>query len=275
MARVDRIGTYRGVIEDSSIQFTRNKFPQFAGAIKVTERWVDDAEEMKHFELEEPAWVDWSEYGETAFAYLVLFKDADNFTEETALLNYEQLQLALGWDGTEFGSLADGTHKGKTVLFRVEENEYQGKVSLQVNWIDAPDASPTRELRRIDDTAVKALNAKLKVKKAKPAVAKPKASAPKAKATPKASAPKAAPPKAAPPTPEPEPATADDGEEVTKIKAWEFVCENTPDTPDTEVQDAWIAACSTVADGRDEDTFTSEDWAKVRQTVCDSLGVTV
>ena len=138
--KIDSIGTFVGEIKESGLGLTKNGFPQWVARLKAMKKWIDSPEEMKHFQLEAPGYVDWSSFDEETVAYLVLFKSKDEFSDDTKLLNYEQLQLATGWDGTEFDSI--GGFVGKTILFRVEQNNYTnpttGKVSNdpRVNWVD-------------------------------------------------------------------------------------------------------------------------------------------
>jgi|GEM_PF-1801199 len=171
--KIDTMGNYRGEILESGLGVTQKSgFPQWVARLKALEKWVDSKSEMEHFKLSEPAWVDWSSFEEEILCYMVLFKSAEEFTKETSLLNYEQLQAATGWDGTEFDSLM--TFAGKKISFRVEDHEYEGKTSMQVSWIDTWDADPVRKLRTLDTAEVAALSKRLKITKA-PAAAAAKA----------------------------------------------------------------------------------------------------
>lgn len=299
MNKIDSIGTYVGEILESAVSLTTKGFPQWVARLKAEKKWVGDTEGMKHFKLEEPAYVDWTSFDEEIVAYMVLFNSTSEqgFTPETALLNYEQLQIATGWDGTEFETLANGSLVGKKILFRVEENTYQDKTRLQVNWIDDADAPAERQLKSLDLNDVKALGSKLigitkKAAPAKPATAakvptaaptKPgKPAAPTAPAlAPTAAAPTAAPkapPKKAKKTEAAPPPPAEEKTglptEATQEEAWGYVCSVKGDNEDSVVEEAWIAACGEVANGRDEDTFTKTDWAKIRDIVIRDLSLT-
>jgi hypothetical protein len=184
MSKIDSIGTYVGEIVESGLGTTKNGFPQWVARLKATKKFVDSPEDLAHFSLTEPGYVDWSGFDEEIVAFMVLFKDKDEFSKDTALLNYEQLQLATGWDGSEFDTLANGSLLKKSILFRVGENTYEGKTSLRVDWIDNESASPERQLKTLDMAEVKNLAAKLKINKvvkpaapakpgAKPAATKP------------------------------------------------------------------------------------------------------
>jgi hypothetical protein len=170
---------------------------------------------------------------------------------------------------------------------------------LEVAWIDAPDASPERQLKTVSLDEIKGLNAKLKIKKAKPAavaVAKPQVAgasnvvippaqtsvaAPATQPTPPTSAtttaskaPKA--PKAgkkqeaAPPAPAPvsSPVPA---KEVSMEDAWATVCASKGDNEDQVVEEAWIAATTEVAGQKDQEQITPGEWAKVRDIVLKDL----
>jgi len=289
MPTIDQAGVYRGPIDEITVNTTKKGYPQAVARFKANERYVETEELMKHFNLEQPGWVDWSSYGEDIIGYLVLFNDADRFDDDSKLMNYEQLQLALGWDGLSFESLTDDTYVGKQVLFRVDEDEYQGNVKLRVNWVDEYDAPPQRELKKLDADKLKDLSSKLKIKGAsKPAVAKPgaKPAAPAAKpaakpaATPTQTSPPPAPP--SPPASEPESETTEAEApssglpaESDKLSVWNYLFEIRDDQSDQDVTDAFTAACHSVGGDKDEDAFTGTDWAEVRDTVISDLGLNV
>lgn len=309
---VDRAGVFIFEVVESAIGVTqKNQYPQWVARLKTVQKWVDSEEEMKHFEIKEPAYVEWAD--QETLAYLCLFNSSSEFTVEgkgrTAMLNYDQLKLALGWDGTEFDTLADGSMVGKKLQGRVEEDTYNDRVSLKVQWIDSVDAPATRSLKSLAPDAVSALTAKLKlnVKKvvaapAKPATVKPgkppsagstaattaapsvvtpatntapaqtvpsePAKTPKAPKAPKATT-KATPP---PPAAVKEESTGL-SKTSTKDAAWEYVNEHKGETTDTDVEEAWIAACGEVGENKDEDKFTEEDWAKVRDITLKDLAI--
>lgn len=184
-------GTYRGVVAETSVNTTKNGYPQWVPRLQATQKFVELPEELQFFhdqgalpDAKTPAWVDWSAYDESILGYLVLFggKNTAQFVtegpEKNTTANYDQLKVATGWDGLSFDSLNDETLIGKEILFRVEANEWDGKVTPKVTWIDSKDASPTRELRRLDSTALANLNAKLVAAKPRPKPASAPAPAP-------------------------------------------------------------------------------------------------
>ena len=172
--KIDDIGQYRATILDSQVGLTKNGFPQWVAVLKATEKFVSDKGQMEHFKLAEPGWVDWTSFNEEIVAYQVLFSNTEEYSEQTATLAYGQLK-ALGWDGANFESIP--ALKGTLLSFRVEENEYQGKKRIQVAWIDLPDATG-RTLKALDANEIKAMNAKLRMKKPPVAPAKAPAKAP-------------------------------------------------------------------------------------------------
>lgn len=151
MAQIDRIGTFIGTIAESTLGQSSGGNPQWVARLIATKRYVTNVEEMKHFNITDPAYVDWN-FDEQIVAFMVLF------TDKGPMKNYEQLVAATGWKGEDFQQLADGSLVGKTILFRVEENNYKDKVSMQVGWIDAADAPPERTLKSVDSTKIIELN---------------------------------------------------------------------------------------------------------------------
>ena len=343
MNQLDTAGVYRGEILESALGESSGGFPQAVLRLKALEKWVDDKAGMEHFKFTEPGWVDWSSFDEDIVAYLVLFNSTEVFEPgQTDLKNYGQLKLATGWDGEEFDSLGNGALVGKKLLFRLENHEYQGKVKPQINWIDAWESSPTRELKSLDAAAVKTLNAKLKVTRsvrpasapAKPAapvkpptpgpsvnmekmakaqadaaaaraenptlgagVSKPTTATPAAAKTGSSTATPPVAPKRSPgrprknatvppPAPAPVPvpvlppavdespdlATGLPGE-CTQVEGWDYVCINKGDNSDTDIESAWIDACTEVGGDKDETEFTPADWAKVRDLVIKDLAL--
>lgn len=301
MGKIDSTGTYIGEILESAVSATRTGLPQWVVRYKVVQKYVESKEELAHFKLEEPAYVDYSTFDYEDVAYFILFGK-----EGQELANYEQAQRAVGWDGAAFDTLVNAV--GKSILVRIEESEYQGKVSLKASWVDSPDAPPTRSLKTLDANELKTLNTKFLsgkkpvVKPAKPVVAAKVSPAPvtgaastaatapstgssPAPATPSTAskgpkatgskATKPAPAAATPPTaatPPSVPSTASElPAEVDQLAAWEYVTTHKGGNTDDAVQDAWIAAAGEVAAGRSEDDFTNADWAAIRDRVIAAL----
>lgn len=302
--RVDTAGVYRAEIAESAVNTTKKSgYPQFVARYTITEKYIEDPEGLAHFELESPGWVDWSAFDEEIVGYSILFKADVNNDEvmepgENDLPSYESLQRALDWDGTSFATLASAV--GKKVLIRVDEDEFEGKVSLRVNWVDHVDSPPRPELRGADKEELASLDKLLKVtrSKSKPAPAKP---APASKPKPgDGGKPKSAPPakqakteKVEEPAEEESLADSIENEDVesepesdasgsglpascSQGEAWEFVCDHKGDNDDGTVQDAWLSAVSEiVGEDGDEDDLDETGWASVLATVVKDLDLKV
>ena len=303
--KIDTVGTYIGEIVESGVGTTKAGKPQWVTRLKAVQKYINEPSDMEFFKLTEPAYVDWTANGEDIVGFLLLFNSVDVFDASTQMMNYEQLQIATGWDGTSFDALQDGSLIGKQILFRVQEkkpytNPETGKTTgegeLEIGWIDAENAAPERQLKSVDADTIKSLNAKLgsiskkPVAPAKPAAAaKPAATKPgKPAATPQPVAAPVAPPATpsapaaatpapkAPPKAKAKPAPVETPAEESapafpaetdQLSAWAAVTAANKSGDDTKLQDAWIAGCQEVGGDRDEDDFTPADWAKVRDAV--------
>lgn len=282
--QIDTPGVYIADVLEHSLGLTKkNSYPQFIGRFGATKKWVDDKAGMEHFEMVEPGWVDWTVYEEYLVGYLVLFNNAEAFDETSAMFNYEQLKTAVGWSGQDFADLNGDKYVGKPVLIRVEENTYEGKTNLQVNWIDHEDAPPTRELRVLDGDVLKGLTAKLNMRKAavKPAVAtaKPKPTPVTDVASPKTKVKaKATPTVEEDDIPFGSEPPADDSPPIakmTKEESWKHVHSRKGETPDNEISGAWLDAVAEIAEqfGSGEDSFTPKEWAEVATIVVRDLAL--
>lgn len=286
MVAIDRPGTFRGKPLDWGVSETKNGFPQFTVKLQAQEYFNEGTGE----------YIDWSEYGQEITAYLVLYS-LDKNGQWQELLNAKQIKAAFGWNGLDFESLANGRYEETTVLFRVEESEFNGNVSLKVTWLDRADADPIRQLPKFDAGKLRSLTAKLGsvLQGAAPTPAKAPVSAKggkpvtpptrgpgRPKSTPKDSPaaapaqPAAAPSTATPPPASPAPAkpapSGSPSEPETKESAWVAVNEmKAKDVTDEKLADVWINAASAI--GKTEDRFTSEDWATVKNAVLKEVSV--
>lgn len=258
---IDREGRFRGTPDSWAIKKSSGGFPQFVVQLNALEIWVEGQDG------EPGAWEDWSDYGQSMIAYLVLYN------AEKKLVNCEQVMKAFGWDGQSFADLQNGDYSNLVVQFQVEENTYNGKTSLQISWIDEHDADPVRTLSPMDVNSLTQLESQfshLMTPKTQAAPAKaPKKPKPKAKAKVKAPV---SPPPAAPVTP------VEDSEErpttCSQDDAWEWLLKNKPkEKPDNLLVDAWLKGCEFKADGRSESEFTDEDWAAIRDLVAETLEI--
>lgn len=276
MQKIDSVGTFTGTITEATLGETKNGFPQAILKIAAEQKFIDDSAGMKHFGITDPAYVDWSEFNEEALAYLVLFKSTEKFDASTKLLNYDQLVIATGWNGTDFDNFEEFV--GKKILFRMKENDYNGKVTIQVAWIDKVDADPGGSLRPLDAEKVKGLNARLKMGMGGTAVSKPVRATgkPVPAVTPTATTSNAAVtpdvPEGAPPARRGRKPKAEN--KLTQAAAWAAVESGAEAKSVTDkAAEAWLAACEKVGGERGEEDFTEEDWFAVKTEVFTVLGL--
>lgn len=283
--QIDRAGVFRGTITESTVNATQKGMPQFVFTLAATEKYVEDRDEMAAFELAEPAWVDWSAYDQTITGYLQLvYADRQDGTIKE-MGNLTAVQRAIGWDGKSFAELGTTSWAGKTVLVRVEENDYNGKVTYRVQDIDETEAPVHRGLRALDADGLKALDAQFgallagggKPAAAAKAPAKPAAAKPAAPAKPVAAKPVAAKPAAAaaaapaaakpkaPPAVKNTPVEVTDTSSVpasmTKDEAWAMLSEEAAALGDDKLAEIWQEAGGVIFPDGDESSATGEQWA--------------
>jgi hypothetical protein len=259
MALIDRVGRFRGRPTQGIMDETKNGFPNFIVRLEITEMWDVDTK----------MWVDWSSFDMSITGYLVLF----NATK--ALMNYDQVMKAFNWDGTDMSVLQTDDYGDLIVQFEVEENIYDGKTSLRVNWIDNTDANPEAgrggDLTPSDAGKIKTMNARYKqfmkvVPKIAPATA-PIALPPLPVATPVG--------RQGPPLPvvgEVIPPV-----EVDQIGAWAKLNEGANGANSEAIGLSWLAAIKAVtkADGTAEPKFTNLQWTNVLTIGLETLQQTV
>lgn len=238
-------GTFLGTITDASLGTTKKGFPQAILKLTTEKFYAESSQDLQHYGIGEPAYVDFPSTDITGF--LVLFNSTEDLSKDTAMFHYEDLKRAVGWDGTSFDSLTDGSLKGRRIMFRCEPNTWDGKTSLQVRSVGNKDDSPSRELKKADPSVIKNLNSKLKAK----AAPKPVAVAAKAPVV--------------APKPMPKPTlTAKAVTDITMDAAWEALCEK--ETDQQRAAAIFEEACQTVAPGKDQDSITKAgQWYKVRE----------
>jgi len=145
--KIDREGTFIGYAMQSGVGETKaNKFPQFVAKLQA----------VQEYDFESPAFIDITDVEEVEITgYFVLF-DKDG----KPTLNAKQIKKAYPeWSGS-IKELNEGDYSEFPVQFRVEENEYKGKKSMQVSWIDAVDAVPGGNVGKMDDAGINAIEAK-------------------------------------------------------------------------------------------------------------------
>ncbi len=263
MPPVDRAGTFRGVIQDFGVSVTNKaKLPQAVITFLATE----------FYDVAKDSWEDWKEYDQTITGYFVLVT-LDASGQVVQCWAYDALIEAVGWDGETYSSLAAMDLKGKSVQFRVAEDEYEGKVTLKVNWIASLDAEIG--LRKLSGKDLTDLDAKFGVASTKPKTA---AKPPKAGKKKKSGTRTQTPPKppaasdeaeAAPPE---EPAVVESCTEEEAYNHCVAVNEKLDKpVPDHVLDDYWLSA--TEATAADPENVTNEEWAKVRLVVLQDCNI--
>ncbi len=146
MGQISREGTFRGLVLDNAFVESSGGYAQFQISLAA----------LEYFDTEEQEWVDWSGQDEQTLAYLILFgKDV-----KKPLFHAKQIQKVFGWAGQDFKELNNPAWAQTHIQFRVEENEYNDNVTLQVSWIDEYDAVPGRVVQKADGATIKKLEAK-------------------------------------------------------------------------------------------------------------------
>ena len=245
MSLINRTGTFRGDVVDAGVSVTTNKYPQYVAKLLAAEYW--DTEEQK--------WVSWKDVEENEItAFLVLFGG----TGET--LTCQQVKKVTGWDGVAFTGLNNIDPTKLCLQFRVEDNEYKGKTTKQVTWVDVYDATPGGAgIRKLDVAELAQLDAKYKTtlaataKKAAPAKAAKKPAIPK------------------PTVVKPETDASPVGK-CTMQEAWDEVNELlSPGVDADKVEKVWMAAINTTAGGVLLEDITDEQWFQIKVTVKDEV----
>ncbi|KKL81766.1 hypothetical protein LCGC14_1991480 [marine sediment metagenome] len=294
MSLIVQARTYRGKILDHGVAQTKNGFPQFEGALQAVEAYDE----------EEKQWVNWADVEQKDItAFLVLFGSKG----ET--LTNQQLKKVTGWDGLSFQALAAMDLSEVGIQFRVEENTYEDKTTLQVSWIDEYDAEPGRSVRKLDAAGLKAIDAqyasmlkqsaakKAPAKAGKTATAPGKVTAKNTKATAKkgpVTQKKQDPPKE-PETDESKPDLPSPTDTEATLQPPETDTEQTPtdayklptscikkvawDTSlaarkdgfgDTAFSEKWAEAVAAVDDGKGSKNFDETEWGAVLHYMIDS-----
>ena len=265
-SKIENTGTYRGVAIDHAVTESSGGYPQLVLQLCATEYYDDETGE----------YIDVSDQGLEIYAYLVLFGG-----DGKATLNCSQVQKVFSWDGKSFTGLNELDISEMGLQFRVEENNYEGKTTNQVNWVDEFDAIPGRSMKKLDAKGIKELDAKfnaaLKQLGGAKAPAKPKSAPaipPKAAVTKKATTKKA---ETAPPTAPPKAPSANvpsEAKTCTKDEAWADCYEiKSARVSEDELIKVWGTAIRDVGEGILEADLTPEQWAEVREKVQGETGV--
>ena len=254
MPVLESTGLFRGEIKDYGVTLTsKKKLPQFIATFQVTEQYNETTE----------AWDDWTQYEpQTITGYFVLVT-TDQHGHIIKCFPYDDIILAVGWDGETYSGLASMDLKGKRVQFRVAEDTYDGTTRMKVMQIAAEDADIG--LRKLSGRDLTDLDAKFGIASAKPKTAatpKKKAAASKPAAAPK-------PPKVTPPKVE------KSVESCTELEAYEAcVAANNAlakPVPENVLRDYWVDNVLKIA--VDSDNVTGEEWTKVRNATLKNVDI--
>lgn len=296
MIPIDRPGAFRGLPLEWVVNTSRNGYPQFVVRLQATE----------HYDEESQTWMPWVQYDMEITAYLILFYEKGG--KMVPCFQHENCERAFGWaEPFAFSALHDGDWSNTTILFRVEDSEYQGTHKLKVVSIDAHNGDPLRgggniqplepgKLAALDaDPRYKRTSSKAPPKRVAPGfpTPPPKAAAPdptpvsgaaetSATAAPPAEAEPGTTPPAAPPSPnQPKPKTKPKKSkskaeskpgEMTKIEAWGKVHEfKTAEVTDDDVTKAWLASVKKVCPDKQEPDITPAEWATICGETLDQI----
>lgn len=293
----DYVGTYKGLVLDTTLSKTKKGFPQFNVKVLLTEYW--DQKEQEWFDVSDNKWV------MTGYFNLYYRDGADENGEGGTVietLNHRQICDVFGWDGRGFVYLVSTDFSdGMEVLVRTEEEEYNGKTSMRVKWIDKADADPNGGLKGIDVNEAKELEKEFEhlwasskkpakaasAKKAKKSEPKPepesdedhsemtkedrkKALLAKSKRLKDEANKQKEPPTKKSKDPEPE---TDVPDGYNKKRAWSDLIDIKDDDCDDETLKAtWDAAIAEIADDGDEDNLDAEGWWAVKEQVAGEVG---
>lgn len=144
MNRVDRPGTFKGQIIESSIVKNDSGSVQFCAKIMLLSFWDSAAKE----------WIDWQPYEVVEDAYVTLVKTDGEINE----VGVKQVCGATGWNGADFSALNGfASSDGHQCKLTIKQENYKGQETLRVKWIDdANTEGPS--LKALDADGVKALN---------------------------------------------------------------------------------------------------------------------
>lgn len=281
MPNVTQEATYRGQLIDWGVSKSSGGYPQFVAECFANEMWDEKEQE----------WVDVSECQSSIVAYLVL---VDGKRQPT--FHHKNLMEALGWDGKSYAQLSEGSWEDVILQFRVEENTFDNKTTMQVRAVDVKDAVPGVKIRRLEKKELGTLDSEfadlLKAASgSKPTVAsagkkapakstfdKPNgntmveeaeieaaASKPKGRGRPKtkkgAATPKPTPPaRPAPPVEEAPPTGPGPCDMGT---AWDKYCVAATKLNESRMNEIWLEVVEEVAQGIEETDITDEQWGSI------------
>jgi hypothetical protein len=141
-------GTFRGRIIEYGVQESSDTASQSMGvAIKCA---IDEA-----YNFDAQAWEDWRSYECECYGYVNLVKKDGTPNDKSA----ENFCKCSGWNGS-ISDLAVGEFKPEPIQFSTKGEEYKGKTSFKVSFINPYDSTPGGGIKSVDESKAKQLQAK-------------------------------------------------------------------------------------------------------------------
>jgi hypothetical protein len=143
----DREGTFRGEIIEYALQDAKDSQAVGIG-LKVR---VHEA-----FNFENETWEDWRQWCMEGYGAVWIIKKDGTVNQNSA----ESFIQATGWSGN-LNDIATGEFQPHPIQFTVKAEQYKGQTQYKVGFIKPYDASPSRGMRKMDNTKAQSLQAAL------------------------------------------------------------------------------------------------------------------
>src|SRR3990167_2344707 len=144
--QADRTGTFRGDIIEYGLRREKSGSVGIGVKVALKEMWDESADP--------PGWIPW-DYDQEAFGTIYVIKK-DGHLHETG---FGPLVEHANWDG-DFDSINNATWKPLPVQFTLEANEYQGKTTYRVGFVNGWNDTPGNGLGKCDAATVNELKTK-------------------------------------------------------------------------------------------------------------------
>src|SRR3990167_2733773 len=144
--QADRTGTFRGDIIEYGLRREKSGSVGIGVKVALKEMWDESADP--------PGWIPW-DYDQLAFGTIYVIKK-DGHLHETG---FRPLVEHANWYG-DFDSINNATWKPLPVQFTLEANEYQGKTTYRVGFVNGWNDTPGNGLGKCDAATVNELKTK-------------------------------------------------------------------------------------------------------------------
>lgn len=232
---LNREGIFLATLADKAVSLKNDK-TQFVAKYSLTSEWNGSE------------YADIGEQGATIVGYHYLEKNDGSLNDSTI----KQLRDATGWDGRDPFALEE-LPADLVVKITVEAEEYEGRNTLKVKWVDNKDSTGGGGVKKANDqerAAIKArLGQKLRAQFGAPVQTPKPTGAP--------SMPKRTPPVTHPAAKQPKPAPG-----CTMDEAWQKLCVVATDQERASI--VWTGVLDRLFPGKQDSDLKPEDWAKVR-----------